>query len=301
MLESPVLAKESSKADAGVLRLHVEKLVNDLSPRDAFAESLDPVAEYIYEEFARYGDPVYQNVPLGIDEVRNVELTIAGQSDEAIVIGAHYDAFDGLPGADDNASGVAGVLELARLLAGAELPVTVILVAYALEEPPNFGTPSMGSVHHARRSRQRSPSPFLMMSLEMIGYFCDKPKCQRHPLPLMGTVYPSTGNFIAAIGRRREKAVLRTVKRAFLEATEMPIETLALGLPGASLSDHRNYWYEDIKAIMITDTAYQRNPNYHTADDTPDTLDYERMALVVDGVVASIAALGRERLERIAR
>ena len=297
-LPSPLAAAECRDADPVALQQHVDMLASELSPRGAYTEQLDPVARYIHKELSRYGTPVYQEVPLGLSAVSNIELSLAGTSEETLIVGAHYDAYNGYPGADDNASGVAGLLEIARLLSTIELPVTVVLVAYALEEPPHFATPTMGSARHARSSSMRSPVPFAMLNLEMIGYFCDEPKCQRYPLPLLGTLYPNTGNFIAAIGRRQDRALLRTIRTAFEMHSAMPVETLALALPGASLSDHRNYWQQGIHAVMITDTAFQRNPNYHTPDDTPDTLDYARMAMVIDGTCASVLALGAERSAR---
>lgn len=286
---------ETRQAEAASLREYVERLAGPLSPRDGYEDSLTPVAEYIFNELSRFGEPTYQRFPLGIEQFRNVELVLPGKSAETIIIGAHYDAFNGLPGADDNASGVAGLLELARLAASEELPVTLLFVAYALEEPPNFATPNMGSAWHARAMSKRLPVPFLMINLEMIGYFCDEPKCQKFPMPLMGSFFPDTGNFIAVIGRGKERGALRTFRKAFRDHTQLPVETLSLPAPGKDLSDHRNYWRTGMPAVMVTDTAFQRNPNYHTPTDTPDTLDYKRMAMVVDGVLAAITMLGDQR------
>jgi Zn-dependent M28 family amino/carboxypeptidase len=208
-----------------------------------------------------------------------------------VVIGAHYDVFGDLPGADDNASGVAGLLELARLLEGMNLPTAVELVAYSSEEPPFFGGPQMGSAVHVAALKSAAVSVRAMISLEMIGCFTER---QPHQGIILTTIYPRHGRFIALAGRWDDRDLVADAKKCFRGAS--PIETVSYSGPtglGADLSDQRNYWAAGIPAFMVTDTAFMRNPNYHTATDTADTLDYERMADVVDGVLSTVVMLAR--------
>ncbi len=178
------------------------------------------------------------------------------------------------------------------MLAAASPSIAVELVAYALEEPPYFGTQDMGSYHHAARSGAE-----LAIVLESIGYFRDQPASQHYPVPLLRHVYSDRGDFIALIGRFREIPVVRTMKSAFLAAADIPTHSLTFApiVPGVTLSDHSNYWARGGRAVMVTDTAFARNPYYHTRDDTPEKLDYARMAEVVNGVYASLFALAARR------
>jgi len=169
----------------------------------------------------------------------------------------------------------------------------VELVAYSLEEPPHFRTESMGSAVHAASLEAKKARVRAMISLEMIGCFSDEKDSQAYPLGVLKLLYPSTGNFIAVVGRIGGGRLVRVVKTAMRAATRLPVESInAPGfIPGIDFSDHLSYWEHGYPAVMVTDTAFYRNPRYHTSDDTPDTLDYERMALVVDGVVAAVRAL----------
>lgn len=277
------------------LKTHVRTLAEKLVPRDAdHPANLDRVAAYIQRHFeqqvARVDDQPYT---AGSMTVRNVRAFIGPETPERIVIGAHYDAAGPYPGADDNASGVAGLLELARLLDGDALSTQVELVSYPLEEPPFFGTDRMGSAVHAAALSDEDVTVRAMLALEMIGYFSDAPRSQRFPLFVMRPFYPSIGNFIVVAGSLFQRSLVRTVREAMRASSPLPVESInapAL-LPGISLSDHRNYWRAGYDAAMITDTAFYRNPNYHAATDTPDTLDYTRMAQVVDGVAGAIRTL----------
>jgi len=183
-----------------------------------------------------------------------------------------------LPGADDDASGVAGLIELARLLAAMPQRPAVILVAYANEEPPFFGSEEMGSAVHARSVGGRVRG---MIALEMIGCFTAR---QPSPSAILAALYPSRGDFIAVVGRWRDVAWLRAVKSG-MAAT---IPTVAFVGPEVDASDHRSYWAAGVDAVMVSDTAYIRNPRYHTAADTAATLDYAAMARVVDGVANAL-------------
>ncbi|MGI9334865.1 MAG: M28 family peptidase [Gammaproteobacteria bacterium] len=282
------IAWSGQKASPDKLEDHVVQLATLLPERSDDVDKLDVSAEYIYGEFQQYGKAAYQVFDVWGIQYRNVILHMDRKAEKTVVVGAHYDAFDGLPGADDNASGVAGLLELARLLDASTPDLNVELVAYALEEPPYFGTENMGSYHHAQQS-----DADLIIVLEMIGYFRDTRGSQNYPLPFLRHLYSDKGDFIALVGRFNEFSSIRTMKAAFLGAAE--ISTYSLTFPpilsGVSFSDHRNYWLRGRNAVMITDTAFERNPHYHTDEDTPDKLDYAKMAEVVTGVYASLFAL----------
>ncbi|HEX2236918.1 MAG TPA: M28 family peptidase, partial [Gammaproteobacteria bacterium] len=227
---------------------------------------------------------------------RNIIASFGPETDERIVVGAHYDSVAAnVPGADDNASGVAGLIELARLLGQATLPMKIELVAYTLEEGQHFRTQRMGSAVHAHSLKERGVPVRAMLSLEMLGYFTDVPDSQHYPHPLLKLFYPSRGNFIAVVGKLDQPLIVRRVKSAMRDASKLPVYSInaPLWVPGIDFSDHRNYWDAGYDAVMITDTAFYRNPNYHTPHDTPDTLDYTRMAMVVQGVYAAVVVLAR--------
>ncbi len=286
------------KTDPRRLRQHVSILSEELVPRDAeHPANLDRVAAFIHDYFETYADEVKdQSYTAEHLRVRNVRAFFGPDTEERIVVGAHYDVAGPYPGADDNGSGVAGLLELARLFADEALPMKVELVSYPLEEPPFFYTRKMGSFVHANSLKEEGASVRAMLALEMIGYFKDEPGSQSYPLFLLRPFYPSKGNFIAVVGKLFQRKIVKMVREAMRGATPLPVESLNAPrlLPGIALSDHLNYWWAGYPAAMITDTAFYRNPNYHTALDTPDTLDYERMAQVVDGVKAAVKALGSD-------
>jgi len=261
-----------------------------------YPESLDEVAGFIAEQLARTGARMsIQRFEVQGDVYQNVCARYGRAGGARIVVGAHYDTADENPGADDNASGVAGLLALGELLAGARLEHEVELVAYSLEEPPTFATGGMGSAAHARRLRQEDVPVVGMISLEMIGYFTDAPRSQEFPLPLLDVLYPERGSFIALVGRTRDARLVRAAKSAMRAATPLPVYSFTgpAWVPGVSFSDHRSYWAEGYAAFMVTDTAFYRNPHYHGATDLPMTLDYRRCAQVVGGVFAAILALDR--------
>lgn len=217
----------------------------------------------------------------------NVVGEVPGTShpDRIVVVGAHYDAHLGMPGADDNASGVAGVLELARRFSQSPAPFTIRFVLFANEEPPHFMTPDMGSYVHAAGCKQRSENVAAMISVEMIGYFDDSPGSQAYPFPL-SLFYPDTGDFVAFVGNVSSGGMVRSAVRTFRDTTPFPSEGVAMpsGIPGIGYSDHWSFWEHGYKAMMVTDTSFYRNPHYHTSRDLPSTLDYERMARAVDGI-----------------
>lgn len=209
-----------------------------------------------------------------------------------VVVGAHYDTVSCSPGADDNASGVAGLMEMARLLAEVP-PAGVRFVAFALEEPPVFRSRHMGSHVYARSLQRRGVRLKGMICLEMIGYFSDRPGSQSFPLFFMEKFYPDTGNFIALVGNRKSVGWTTEVKESFTRGTDLPVESLnAPGIvPGVDFSDHWSFNRLGYPAVMVTDTAFYRNPHYHRTSDTPGTLDFRRMAKVVNGLAWAVHCL----------
>ncbi|MDQ3058419.1 MAG: M28 family peptidase [Pseudomonadota bacterium] len=269
------------------LEQHVRKLSIDFSGRTfENLTQLEGAAGYIASEFAALGLAVQsQNFRAQGRPYRNLVAALGPDTREVLVIGAHYDVAGNQPGADDNASGVAGLIELARLLKDQPLRQRIELVAFANEEPPFFRTPDMGSAVHARSLTAGGRRASLMLSLECIGYFSDEPGSQAHPARLLNAVYPTTGNFIALVGRLEDGAITRQVKAAMLSASDLPVESINAPafVVGVDFSDHLNYWREGFVGLMLTDTAFYRNQAYHSAADTADRLDYGRMAKVIDG------------------
>ncbi|MBN2162246.1 MAG: M28 family peptidase [Pontiellaceae bacterium] len=277
------------------LRRHVEMLSEELAPRNFQQEAnLNATAQYIADHFKRAGLRVSEQPFLARDnEYKNVVARFGPESGPLIVIGAHYDSCGLTPGADDNASGIAGLIELGYLLGRTELSQPVELVAFSLEEPPFFATQHMGSAHHAASLRKGDVDVEAMICLEMIGYFSDEPKSQQFPIAILGWFYPDEGNFIAVAGSTGDRRLVRRVKAVMRGATDLPVHAICAPrvLPGLDFSDHRNYWAENYDAVMITDTAFYRNRRYHKAEDTADTLDYARMAKVVVGAYEAVVEL----------
>lgn len=255
-------------------------------------EELERSADYIEEKMIScrcnvkrqsftYMGNTYHNI---IGEARG------DNGSEILIIGAHYDTVPGTPGADDNASGVAGLLELARLNAVSPASRTVRFVAFTLEEPPLFKTRHMGSYIYAEGLKKEKVRIEGMISLEMIGYFCDRKGCQYYPFSFFKWFYPEKGDFIAFVGNIPSRAFTKRVKNAFQEASTLPVESLnTLSIvPGVDFSDHSSFWSFNYPAFMITDTAFYRNPNYHTAGDMVHTLDYKRMAQLIDGLKSAL-------------
>jgi hypothetical protein len=225
----------------------------------------------------------------------NIEVEIRGVRPEILVVGAHYDSVFGSPGANDNASGVAGMLALARRFAGKPCGQTLRFVAFVNEEPPYFQTEEMGSFVYARRCKDRGDRIAGMISLETIGYFSDEPRSQKYPSVGLGFFYPSKGNFIGFVGNMRSRALLRAAVAAFKTEEKLPCEgaSLPAAIPGIAWSDQWSFWECGYPAIMVTDTAPFRYPHYHSSTDMPDKLDYDRFALVVSGMEKVIAELAK--------
>jgi hypothetical protein len=282
----------SRTADPGLLRAHVVALSETYHPRDwESTGNLDLCAEYIAGHFERAGAAVeFQEFEAEGRTYRNVIGRFGVGKERKYIVGAHYDSYAETPGADDNASGVAGLLELARLI-GADPPgAEVELVAYTLEEPPFFTGPLMGSAVHAASVAREKPRIAGVIVLEMIGYFSDEPGSQSYPLPMLKVFYPSRGDFITVVGRWDQGGWIKELKRGMKGATALPVYSFRgpAALPGVDFSDHRNYWPHGIPAAMVTNTAFYRNTAYHTGHDTADRLDYDRMAMVVVAVCEAI-------------
>lgn len=275
------------------LRQHVDMLSETLHPRDwTYTANLDKCADYIAEHFRDAGALVeFQPFNVYGKEYRNVIGRFGSGKQRKIIIGAHYDAYMGSPGADDNASGVAALIELARLLGQTRPEIEIELVGFVLEEPPYFRTPHMGSAVHAESIAHEKERIIGMISLEMVGYFSDERWSQKYPLPFLYLFYPTRANFIGIVGRWDQGRWVRQLKAGMQGATSLPVRSIRAPsfIPGVDFSDHMNYWPHGINAMMITDTAFYRNPYYHTSRDTADTLDYQRMAKVV---VALFEAIG---------
>lgn len=257
---------------------------------------LNAAADFIEASFSRAGlQPRRGTYEVDGLACHNVEAEIRGARPEIVVIGAHYDSVFGSPGANDNGSGVAALLALARRFAGKPAGLTLRFVAFANEEPPYFQTEQMGSFVYASRCKARGDQITAMISLETIGYFSDAPGSQTYPSPGIGAFYPSTGNFIGFVGNVRSRALVRRAIALFREQAKLPSEGAALPsfIPGVGWSDQWAFWQHGYPGIMITDTAPFRYPHYHEATDTPDKLDYDRFALVVSGLEKTIAEISR--------
>ncbi len=283
----------------GRLESHVQALAGDIGERNVLTpDALARAEEYIRRAFNGSGYQVAeQTYDIHLDPsltVRNIEVEISGTAspDEIVIIGAHYDTVPGCAGANDNTTGMAGVLELARLLPARTMDRTVRLVAFVNEEPPFFRTDLMGSRLYARRCRERDENVVAMLSLETIGFYVDEPGSQKYPFPF-SLFYPDTGNFIGFVGNLGSRSLTHQAIRAFRESAEFPSEGLAAPawIPGIGWSDQWSFWQEGYRGVMITDTAPFRYPHYHTPQDTPDRIDYDRFTRVVMGVSRVVEVL----------
>jgi len=301
----PAPARTPAGVEASRLRRHVEALAA-MTPRDAdHPKVLDRVAAYVAAELrasgAQVSEQVYdfewfdrRNRKVRMGPYRNILASFGPDTAERVVVGAHYDAFGPFPAADDNASGVAVLLEAARLLGKAPPPLRVELAAYTLEEPPCFGTSEMGSARHARALKEKGTRLRAMLSLEMLGFYSDQPFSQDAPSPLMRLLLPTAGNFVLVVTDHYSRGLARPVKRA-MGGFGLPVRSITApaSVPGIDFSDHASFWQQDYPAVMVTDTAFYRNHAYHTSRDTPDSLDYARMARATEGVVNAVRELAR--------
>lgn len=297
LVSQPILfpAKQDLSVDVSsqALRDHVFQLSEKLPRRSDDANKLAFTARYIKHQLSQYGEVQEQVYEVWGIPYRNVSVTIGPESQQRIVIGAHYDSFRGTPGADDNASGIAGVLELAKLFSAQALDIPIQLIAYTLEEPPYFRSQDMGSAVHVKQLKADNIEVIAMISLEMIGYFTDAPGSQDYPVPLMSLIYPKRGNFIAIVGNMSGMGLVRQTKSTMQSVMSVPVYSINAPsiVPGVEFSDHLNFWNRGYPAIMVTDTAFYRNKAYHSENDTWDRLDYEKMGKVVKGVYAAALEL----------
>jgi Zn-dependent M28 family amino/carboxypeptidase len=278
------------------LHSHVQMLAGKVGERNVFHhDRLVMAVDYIRATLADAGYAVrLQPYEVAGKICENIEVDVRGREkpDDIIVIGAHYDSVQGSPGANDNASGVAATLALARAFAKAAPAQTLRFVLFANEEPPFFQTEYMGSRVYALRSREHGEKIVLMLSLETIGYYSDEPGSQHLLFPL-NLIYPSTGNFIAFVSNVENGCLVRHLVGSFRRQAQFPCEGGALWglLPGVGWSDHWAFWKEGFPGVMVTDTALFRYPGYHSNSDRPEFVQYERMARVVSGLRAVIAEM----------
>lgn len=271
------------------LQSYVYALAGQIGERNLFRyNNLVKATEYIQTTLSLAGYQVnMQTYEVAGQVSENIEAEVRGTDspDEILVIGAHYDSVKGSPGANDNGSGVAAMLALARTFANTQPRRTVRFLAFTNEEPPFFQTRHMGSRVYAKRSHERKENIIFMISLETIGYYSDESGSQSYPFPL-NFIYPSTGNFIAFVSNMENGALVRQMIGDFRRNTPFPSEGGALfgWIPGVGWSDHWAFWKEGFPSIMVTDTALFRYPAYHTSGDTPEKIDYLRMARVVSGL-----------------
>lgn len=278
------------------LQLHVEKLASEIGERNVWRpKALYAAADYIRDTWSQLGYEVHaQGYDAGGVWSENIEIEIRGreQAGEIVLAGAHYDTVSGSPGADDNASGVAALLEIARFLVGVKPERTLRLVAFVNEESPFFYVGEMGSKIYAQAARERHDNIRLMLSLEMLGCYSEEPGSQSYP-PLLRWLYPDRGNFIGFVSNLNSRRVLKQFAAAFAASSDFPYETLASPtiVPGVSWSDQISFWRQGYQAVMVTDTAFYRYPHYHRASDTPGELNYAEMARVVEGLTGALTVL----------
>lgn len=289
----PLGAEEAALAER--LRKHVAAVAS-AEHNTRTPERLEAVARYIEAELRAAGYAVRsQSYDSGGGLVRNLEAVLAGREARSIVLGAHYDSVFGAPGANDNGSGVAALLELARACAGAKPRHTLRFAFFANEEPPYFATAAMGSRVYVDELLGRGDAVAAMFSLETIGYYSERPGSQRYPFPL-GFFYPDRGDFIAFVANLASRPLLHRALAAFRREARFPSEGVAAPefIPGVDWSDQWSFWRRRIPAVMITDTAPYRYPHYHLPSDTPDRVDYERLARLTSALERMLRALDTE-------
>lgn len=285
----------TASADTVHLRRHLHSLITSEAFRThQNLNALNAAADYIKSEFSKLpGQVQEQNYSIAGKTYRNIVLSTGPMDAPRLIVGAHYDVCGDQPGADDNASGVAGMLELASLLQHQQLPFRIDFVAYTLEEPPYFRSEYMGSYIHAQSLHNGQANVMGMISLEMIGYFSDQKNSQDYPVAPMKLIYGSKGNYIAVVQKFGNGKFGRKFKRLYKSEAPLRVKSLKAPsiVPGIDFSDHLNYWRFGYSALMLTDTSFYRNKNYHQPTDTINTLDLVRMGQVIDGVYKTILLL----------
>ena len=289
-------AEESRVAKA--LERDVTELAGKIGARNVEdSDTLQQAERYVTTRFKelRYS-PERLSYDVGLRSVANVEVTLVGSKTpkEIVVVGAHYDSAFDAPGADDNASGIAALFALAERFSAKKPERTLKFVAFANEEPPRFWTEKMGSLVYAKACRARGDDIKAMLSLETVGYFREESGTQKYPPP-MSFFYSDKGNFIGFVGNTSSRSLTRDTVQVFRASTEFPSEGAALPsfIAGVGWSDQWSFWQAGYPGVMVTDTAPFRNPNYHKLSDTPETLDYLRLARVVSGLEKVVQSLSR--------
>lgn len=270
------------------------QFLTQIQPPRTYAHltTLNRVADYIKTRFEKIGLEVsFQEFEVDGNMYKNVIAVLNPQYEQTLLFGGHYDVCGEIPGADDNASAVAGIIESARQLYDhrEKLPFRVEFIAYVLEEPPYFNTPQMGSYVHAQSLRDEGREIIGLINYEMIGYFSDEAGSQEYPVDEMEKIYGDVGNFIAITANPASAPFLEQLNIGAVEA-KLPVHEMVLPdtLADITASDHLNYWEMGFNAVMVTDTAHFRNPHYHQPTDTMETLDFEKMGYVVDAVVEAV-------------
>ncbi len=296
------------------LRGHVSELSSVIGARSLTKSpgGLERAASYIEEQLSAVGlKPTRQSFSVSgylndglfgashaTQSTANIvaEITGAkGKESEVIIVGAHYDAVQDCPGANDNGTGVAAMLEMAKSLAQQKCERTVRFVAFTNEEPPFFRSDDMGSYRYAKSCKERGDNIVAMFSLETLGYYSDKPDSQKFPLPALAALYPKTGNFVTFVGNIESRELISSCATRFIAETKFPTQTLAAPkeLTGVDFSDQLSFWRQGYPGIMVTDTAPYRYPYYHTSQDTVDKIDFDSLARVSDGLNAVVQALAK--------
>jgi len=298
--QNPTKAATLNEAELALraeLAADVQTLAGEIGERNMSRyPKLVAAVDFIEAAFTRAGlTPRRESYELRGRACHNLEVEIRGTRPEVVLVGAHYDSVLGSPGANDNATGVAAVLALARRFASKPAGQTLRFVAFVNEEPPYFQTEEMGSLVYARRCKERGDRIAAMISLETIGCFSDAPKSQNYPVAGLSFFYPSVGNFIGFASDTSSRSLLSNVVSSFKQTQKLPCEGASLPavVPGIGWSDQWSFWQCGYPAIMVTDTAPFRYPHYHEATDMPDKLDYDRFALVVSGMESVIAQLAK--------
>ncbi|MCG6535985.1 MAG: M28 family peptidase [Syntrophales bacterium LBB04] len=277
--------------DTRKLHRHVKQLTVYIGSRSVHEyEKIEATKEYIVTCLKSFGyAPSLQTYTYSGKKYSNVIASRKGAKlpDESVIVGAHYDTVYGTPGADDNASAVATLLEIAQALKDFSPDRTLKLIFFVIEEPPVFRSEHMASYVYAKEAKARNENIKSMISLEMLGYYTNEKDGQTFPFPMMSLIYPSTPNFIAVVGNLSSRNLVRKVENSLRASSRIPVETLSAFsfVPGVDFSDHRSFWEMGYPAIMITDTAFYRNPNYHTETDTIDTLDFDNMSDLLRGLI----------------
>ena len=285
----------SQTSDSLKIKEHLIKITKTEKARNyKNITTLNQVASYIHNEFSTYADSTYfQKFNVNGKTYKNVICTFGSYNSQTIVIGAHYDVCGDQEGADDNASGVVGLLELARMLTRKTLKHKIELVAYTLEEPPFFRTNKMGSYIHAKSLKNNNSNVYGMISLEMIGYFDDTIDSQDYPIDDLSKFYGNKGNYISLVNKLKKGDFAQKFTSIFLKKKHIEAKDISIPkhITGVDFSDHLNYWSFDYSALMITDTAFYRNKNYHSAKDKMNTLNISKMTQVINTVYETLTEL----------